>query len=41
LPSVGGGLRYLLTEKNKINFRLDVAWGKDERLIYVGVGEAF
>jgi len=41
LPSVGGGVRYLLTEKNKINFRLDVAWGRDERLFYLGVGEAF
>jgi len=41
LPSFGGGVRYLLTESNKLNFRLDVAWGRDERLIYVGVGEAF
>jgi len=41
LPSVGAGLRYALTEKNQVNMRLDVAWGKDEHLIYLGVGEAF
>ncbi len=41
LPSFGVGVRYLLTEENKLNFRLDVAWGRDDRLIYVGVGEAF
>lgn len=41
LPSVGVGVRYLLTEKNRLNFRLDVAWGRDEQLLYVGVGEAF
>ncbi len=41
LPSVGGGLRYLLSEKNHLNFRLDVSWGRDERLVYLGVGEAF
>lgn len=41
LPSVGGGLRYLIAEQNKLNFRLDVAWGRDDALVYVSVGEAF
>lgn len=41
LPSFGVGVRYLLTEANKLNFRLDVARGKDDTLVYLGVGEAF
>lgn len=41
LPSVGGGLRYLLAEQNHLNFRVDVAWGRDDTLVYVSVGEAF
>jgi hypothetical protein len=41
LPSVGGGVRYLLAEQNHLNFRVDVAWGRDDTLIYVSVGEAF
>jgi hypothetical protein len=41
LPSIGGGLRFQIAEKNPINFRLDLARGKDEAAIYVAVGEAF
>lgn len=41
LPSLGTGLRWVLAEKNQISMRLDVAWGKKEREIYVGIGEAF
>jgi Omp85 superfamily domain len=41
LPSFGGGLRYQLTDQNKVNFRLDVAWGRDDVLYYLSVGEAF
>ena len=41
LPSGGGGIRYRLTRENKINFRFDVAAGKDGAVFYFGVGEAF
>lgn len=41
-PSAGLGLRYMLNEENKMNFRFDYAWGsRDERGFYIGVGEAF
>jgi len=40
-PSAGFGLRFLLEEKNHINFRIDFAWGDGQEAIYVGVGEAF
>jgi outer membrane protein assembly factor BamA len=42
LPSAGLGVRYLLAKQNRVNFRLDYAWGKaGNRGLYVGVGEAF
>jgi outer membrane protein assembly factor BamA len=41
LPSIGAGIRYQLTKQQPINFRVDVARGKNETAIYVGVGEAF
>jgi Omp85 superfamily domain len=41
LPSVGGGLRFQLSEQNPINFRVDIARGKDDTAVYVGIGEAF
>jgi len=41
LPSGGFGIRYLLAKANKVNFRVDVAWGKDGHAVYLGVGEAF
>lgn len=41
LPSIGAGIRFMLAPKNKINLRVDFAFGKDDFVIYVGVGEAF
>ncbi len=41
LPSIGAGIRYRLTKQHPINFRVDVARGKNDTAIYVGVGEAF
>lgn len=41
LPGVGVGLRYLVSEVNKLNLRLDVARGRDETTVYMSVGEAF
>ncbi len=41
LPSLGLGLRFTLEEKNHVNFRIDVAWGRDDAVVYLGVGEAF
>lgn len=41
LPSVGTGLRYVIAKKNNVSFRFDVAWGRDERTFYLGIGEAF
>ena len=41
LPSVGAGARYVLAKKNNVNLRFDAAWGRDETIFYVGVGEAF
>ncbi|MDF7822706.1 BamA/TamA family outer membrane protein [Pontiellaceae bacterium B12227] len=41
-PSAGLGLRYMLNEENKMNFRFDYAWGSnDESGFYIGVGESF
>jgi len=39
--SVGAGLRFLLDEKQKVNFRLDAGFGKNTSGIYVTVSEAF
>ncbi|HKQ24878.1 MAG TPA: BamA/TamA family outer membrane protein [Burkholderiales bacterium] len=41
LPSVGAGIRYRISKQHPINFRVDIARGKDDTAIYVGVGEAF
>jgi hypothetical protein len=41
LPAGGVGLRYRLVRKFPLHMRLDDAWGRDENLIYFGVGEAF
>jgi hypothetical protein len=41
LPAGGLGLRYRLVRKFPLHMRLDSAWGRDENLIYFGVGEAF
>ncbi|RLE28904.1 MAG: hypothetical protein DRJ61_15575 [Acidobacteria bacterium] len=41
LPSVGTGIRYLLSPKNGLNISLDYAYGKDSDAVYFFVGEAF
>jgi outer membrane protein assembly factor BamA len=41
LPSAGGGIRYMLSEMNKINYRIDFALGSGESGLYFSVGEAF
>jgi hypothetical protein len=37
----GAGIRHRLTKQQPVNFRVDVAPGKNETAICVGVGEAF
>jgi hypothetical protein len=41
LPAGGGGLRFRLTNKDKVNFRVDYGVGKVGHTFTVGVGEAF
>jgi Omp85 superfamily domain len=41
LPGGGVGLRFRLSKESHINLRVDYAWGKDSRTLYVGVSEAF
>lgn len=41
LPTAGAGLRFTLDKKNHINYRIDVAFGREGRTISIGVGEAF
>lgn len=42
LPSVGTGLRFMVSPAKKINLRLDYAWGVDgNQGLYFGVMEAF
>lgn len=41
LPSGGGGLRFLLSEKYHVNLRADIAQGTDGHTFGMGVGEAF
>ncbi len=41
LPSGGAGYRFVLAPKNDLSFRVDFAWGRDDRQFYVGIGEAF
>ncbi len=40
-PSVGVGLRYALRPKEKLNLRVDAAFGKESQGTYVNIGEAF
>jgi hemolysin activation/secretion protein len=41
-PSGGIGVRYMMNTENKMNFRLDYAWGTgNESGFYMSVGEAF
>jgi outer membrane protein assembly factor BamA len=39
--SVGGGLRFNLSNKAPMNFRVDVGGGRDDWDVYVNVGEVF
>ncbi len=41
LVSGGFGLRYRLTEKNPLHYRIDFAWGEDDFEVYFSIGEAF
>ncbi len=41
LWSAGFGLRFRLTEQNRMNYRTDVAWGRDGFEFYFSITEAF
>ncbi len=41
LPAGGIGLRWRLTEENRLNFRIDYGRGRDDETLIVSVGEAF
>ena len=41
LPAAGLGLRYAASRSNPVNFRLDVAVGRDSSAAYLSLGEAF
>jgi hypothetical protein len=41
LPAAGAGLRFKLDKKNHINYRVDLAVGREGRTLTIGVGEAF
>lgn len=41
LPGAGLGLRIMLARRNHVNLRVDYAWGRRSRALYIGVGEAF
>jgi hypothetical protein len=41
LLSGGVGLRFRLTEKNALNYRVDVAWGRNGSVFYMSLSEAF
>jgi hypothetical protein len=41
LPAVGGGLRFKISTKYNLNFRADLAQGKDGHTFSMGIGEAF
>jgi hypothetical protein len=41
LPAGGGGLRFKISKKYKLNVRLDFAQGKDGHTFSMGIGEAF
>jgi outer membrane protein assembly factor BamA len=42
LPSIGTGIRFMLSEERKINLRLDAAWGiNGNHGLYLGIMEAF
>lgn len=39
--AVGAGLRFALIPENRLNLRIDFAWGKDSQGLYVGIAESF
>jgi hypothetical protein len=39
LPAGGGGLRFTISRKYKLNFRFDFAQGKDGHTFSMGIGE--
>jgi hypothetical protein len=41
LPAVGGGVRFKVSTKYNLNFRADLAQGKDGHTFSMGIGEAF
>lgn len=41
LPAAGGGLRFKVSSKYNLNFRADLAQGKDGHTFSMGIGEAF
>jgi outer membrane translocation and assembly module TamA len=41
LPSVGVGVRFMLSKEQKVNIRADFAWGDGDDGFYLGLGEAF
>ena len=41
LPAIGAGVRYRLLDYERINFKADVAYGKEGWTIYFGIREAF
>jgi len=41
LWSAGLGLRFRLTEQNRMNYRSDIAWGRDGFEFYFSITEAF
>lgn len=41
MPGAGAGLRFALAKRSHLNLRVDYAWGRDSRALYLSVGEAF
>jgi hypothetical protein len=41
LPGVGFGIRFTIAKENRVNFRIDFAWGSDSSATYINGGEAF
>ena len=41
LPAGGVGLRWRLTDQNRLNFRIDYGRGRDDETLIISVGEAF
>ena len=41
LPAAGAGIRWRPSAETSINMRLDAAWGKDGKAVYLSIGEAF